>query len=161
MSIIGEPIIGSTAKNIEAKNESKERKQSKNQRMKSLDSKLPRLKDENYKDFVNGIIPLSNKNLKLPVLSSQNYPPGLAVYDSQNKLKSNLKYRLQSSNRYKNLPNEYSVIHKNYLNKNAKSTKKVKILNRNKKDKSPKEINKGKCNSCYISFSLYFSIWLA
>ena len=110
MGVIGEPIIGSTAKMEELRNDSK----AKNQRMKSLDSKLPMLGGDGDRESGNGSIPLSNKNIKLPILASQNYPSGLAVYDSQNKLKSNIKYRLQSGNRYKNLKNEYSIIHKNH-----------------------------------------------
>lgn len=141
--IIGESIIGSTAKMEEMRNEGK----AKNQRMKSLDSKISRFKDEGYKELADSIIPLSNKNIKLPVLANQNYPPGLAVYDSQSKLKQNMKYRLKSGNRYKNLTNQYSIIHKNYVGKDNKSQKasaKAKLHSVNKLERQSKAGGKSK-----------------
>ena len=134
-----------------------------NQRMKSLDSKLPMLGGDGDRESGNGFIPLSNKNIKLPILASQNYPSGLAVYDSQNKLKQNIKYRLQSGNRYKNLKNEYSIIHKNHYskdNKNSKAPKKVKLISQDKQENSSKTVDKSKFKSNRFKACLYFKYFM-
>ena len=120
MGIVGEPIIKSSTKLNRAKNSSK----TNNLRIRSLDLNLPRIKEDNQNQDLNNLIPSSNKKLRLPLLGNQANSKELEIYDSKNKLKQNLRYRMQSRNKYKHLTSEYKDIHKSYIAKDEKSLSK-------------------------------------
>ena len=116
-----------------------------NQRMKSLDYNLPKIKEEQHNQDLNSLIEDPNKKLKLPLLGNHSNVQGLKIYDSKNKLNQNIKYKMQSRNKYKSISNEYKSIHKSYLsNENAKLPSKLKMQNigkTGKRDQSPIKSN--------------------
>lgn len=119
MGVVGEPIIKPTMKLSRARNGNN----SKNLRLRSMDLNLPKIKGDGVNQDLNDLIPSSNKKLKLPLLANQQSSKVIGISDSKNKLKQNLRYRLQSRNKYKNLSGEYKDIHKSYIAKDDKSLK--------------------------------------
>lgn len=98
MGVIGEPIIGSTNR-LNIHNKLPKRKETK---VTSLDGRLPKIGDSMTHDYSDPTNPSTSRNLKLPSLNSQNKNI-MDIYGHKNKLRQNMKYRMQPNYRYKHV----------------------------------------------------------